>query len=158
MCTDFLTLKNTIYGFDSLAIYQERGLYQKGVEISMPILTKNQYLSWLKSAANIKLSSNESVLRITYEGLTNFQSFMDFDRDSIKSLSKFCREDFDMIISDVPNGRAVKTAVPGTNIITISIRQLVVATNDMKFYTAIGRTPEFDNMHHVNVLGDFKTK
>ena len=81
--------KNILYGFDSRTIYQERELYQKGRETSMPIVTK-KYRSWLKSAANMKLSSNASVLRITYEGITNFQSFMDFDRDSIESLSKAC--------------------------------------------------------------------
>ena len=52
----------------------------------MTIVTNNQYRLWLKSAANMRLSSNASVARITYEGLTNFQSFMDFDRNSIKLL------------------------------------------------------------------------
>ena len=48
----------------------------------MPIVTNNQYYSWLKSAANMKLSSNASVLKIAYAGLTDFQSFMDFNSDS----------------------------------------------------------------------------
>ena len=29
MCIDIFTYKNTLSGFNSLAIYQERGLYQK---------------------------------------------------------------------------------------------------------------------------------
>ena len=45
----------------------------------MLIVTINQYHLWLKGAANMKLSSDAFVLRITYEGLTNFQSFMDFN-------------------------------------------------------------------------------
>ena len=52
----------------------------------MPIVTNNQYRPWLKSAANMKLSSDKSVIRVTYEGLTNFQSFMDFYCNSIKSI------------------------------------------------------------------------
>ena len=48
----------------------------------------NQYRVWLKSSANMKLSYDASVLNITYEGLTNFQYFMEFDCDSIESLSK----------------------------------------------------------------------
>ena len=74
----------------------------------------------------MKLSSNASVLRITYEGITNFQSFMDFDRDSIESLSKACSKNIDRIIDDVPNGIAAKNAVPGKNISTISICLLLL--------------------------------
>ena len=29
--------------------------------------------------------------------------------------------------------------------------------NAVKYYTAIGRTSDFENMHYVNVLGKFKT-
>ena len=76
--------QNNLYGFDSLTIYQERELYWKGRETSMIIVTNNKYRSWLKSAVNMKLSSDAYVLRITYEGLTNFQSFMEFYPDSIE--------------------------------------------------------------------------
>ena len=50
----------------------------------MPIVTNNQYRLWLKSTVNMKLSSDASVLSITYEGLKNFQYFMDFNHDSIE--------------------------------------------------------------------------
>ena len=43
----------------------------------------------------MKLSSDVSVLSITYEGLTNFQSFMGFDRDSIESIYKAYIKDID---------------------------------------------------------------
>ena len=104
----------------------------------MPIATNNQYRSCTKSAVNMKLSSNASVMRITYEVLTNFQSFMDFDHNSIKSLSKACRKNIYRIISDAPNGIAAENDVLGTNISKISIPQLVVAANAVKYYTAIG--------------------
>lgn len=104
----------------------------------------------------MKLSSDSSVLRITYEGLTNFTSFLDFDRDSIESLSKACSRQIDAIAADAVNGIAAENAVPAANISTISIRRLVVATNAVRFYTSIDRVPDFDNMHYVNVLSDFK--
>ena len=56
------------------SLYIKKGDYtKKGRETSMPVVTKNQYRLCLKSTVNMKLSSNESVLSITYEGLTNFQ-------------------------------------------------------------------------------------
>ena len=85
----------------------------------MPIVTNNQYRLWLRNAANMKLSPNASVLRITYEGLKNFQSFMGFDHNSIKSLLKSCSKDAYRIISDVPYDIVAKNAVPGTNLSTI---------------------------------------
>ena len=65
--------QKNIYGLESLTIYQERKIYRKGKETSMPIVTNNQYRLWLKITVNMKLSSNASVLSITYEGLTKFQ-------------------------------------------------------------------------------------
>ena len=59
------------------SLYIKRENYtKKGRETIMPIVTNNQYRSWLKIAVNMKLSYNASVLRNTYEGLTKFQSFM----------------------------------------------------------------------------------
>ena len=57
----------------------------------------------------------------------------------------------------VPNRIAAGNAVPGTSISKISIRCLVVDTDIVNYYTVIGRTPDFDNIHYVNVLGEFKT-
>ena len=91
----------------------------------MLIVKNNQYSSWLKSAANMKLPSNESVMRITYEGLTNLQSFMDLDCDSIESLSKACIKNIDALVDDAPNGIAPENATPGANISTISITNLL---------------------------------
>ena len=125
----------------------------------MLIVTNNQFRSWLKSAANMKLSSNASVLRIIYEIITNFQFLMDFDRDqdSIKSISKYCNKNIDAIVVDFPTGISAKNAVPGMKISTISIRRLVVATNAVKYCNKIGQKPDFENMRYVNVLGEFNT-
>ena len=87
----------------------------------------------------------------------NLQSFVEFNRNSIKLILKAWSKNIDAIVADVPNGTDTKNAIPGMNIRPISTWRLVVATNAVKYYTAIGRTPEFDNMHYVNVLGGFNT-
>ena len=51
------------------------------------------------------------------------------------------------VVADVPNGIAAKKAVPGKNISTISICQLVVATNAVMYYIEIRRMHDFYNMH-----------
>ena len=79
----------------------------------------------------MKLYSDASVLRITYEGLTYFQSLMDFYCDSIESLFKDSINNIDAILYDVPNGIAAENTVPGMNLSTISVLRLVVATNDV---------------------------
>ena len=119
----------------------------------MPIGTNNQVCSSLKSAANMKLFSGTSVIRIIYEGLKHFQSFMHFNHDSIESISKSCSKNIDAIVADVPNGIASKNAVQAMNISTISIRCLVVATNSVKYYNAIRWMLDFENMHYANMIG-----
>ena len=52
--------------------------------------------------------------RINYEGLTKSQFFLDFNHDSIESLSKSCSKNIDMIVADVPNGISDKNAAVGT--------------------------------------------
>ena len=71
---------------------------------TMPTVTNAQFRGWIKSATNMKLSSYASVLHITYEGLINFDSFTDFDRESIESLGKACSKTIDTIIADPLNG------------------------------------------------------
>ena len=121
----------------------------------MPPVTKAQFRGWLKSAVNMKLSSYASVLCITYEGLKKFDSFTDFDRESIESLGKSYSKTIDDIIADPPNGIQAENEVPRTNISTIYIRRLVVATHAVNYYRSIGRVPGYYNMNYVNVLSAF---
>jgi hypothetical protein len=44
------------------------------------------FKSWLKDSTNMKLSSDASVLRLTKEGITNFESLTDFDKKSLERL------------------------------------------------------------------------
>ena len=123
----------------------------------MALITNAPFRSWLKGANNMKMSSDAAVLRIIHEGITNFLSLLDFDRDSIESLSKACARPITAIDEDLANLIAAEAAVPAANVSTISIRRLVIAVQAVKYYTNIGRTPDNTNMHYVNVLSNFKS-
>ena len=108
-------------------------------------VTNTQLRGWLKSVGNMKLLSDVSVLHIIYEGITNFDSFTDFDRESIESLGNACIKTIDVIIADPLNGIQGENEVSGTTISTISIRRLVVATHAFKYNRSFGRVPDYDN-------------
>ena len=122
----------------------------------MPPTTTGAFRSWLKSSPNIKLSSDAAVLRITYEGITNYESLIDFDKKSIERLSATCKESITAIEIDADAGIAAEPAVPGANISSISIRRLIVAMHASMYYQAINRTMTPLNMHYTNVLQMFK--
>ena len=121
----------------------------------MPTITA-AFRNWLKANTNMKLFSNAAVIRLTHEGVTDFRSLLDFDRDSIKALSKACSRDIDAVLEDVANCITAEVAVPSANISSISIRRLVIAMHAVKFYDACGRAPTDASMHHTNVLTGFK--
>ena len=123
----------------------------------MPPVTNTRYRGWLKDAVNTNLPSDASVLRITYKGLTNFDSFTDFYRENIQSLRKACGKTIDAITSGPLNDIKADNEVPKTNISTISIRRLVVATHAVNYYCSIRRVPGYNNMNYINVLAAFKT-
>lgn len=122
----------------------------------MPPVVNNTFMNWLKANVNIKLTSDAAVLRISHEGVTDFPSLVDFDRDSIEFVGKVCNRKIDKITEDIPNGIPVENVVAGANISFISIRRLVVAMGASKYYKAIGRTATIDNMHYFNILKAFK--
>ena len=49
------------------------------------------FKAWLKASTNMKLSSDASVLRLTKEGITNFESLTDFDKKSMERLPATCK-------------------------------------------------------------------
>ena len=69
----------------------------------LPVFT-NTFKNWLKANVNIKLASDAAVLRITHEGVIDFPSLIDFDRESIESLGKVCSRNIDKIAEDITNG------------------------------------------------------
>ena len=119
----------------------------------MPPVVLASYRSWIKSVSNIKLSSDAAVTRITHEGVTNFSSLEDVDKNSIKSLASTCKE---KIPADLANGIQEEIEINGANVSSISIRRLIVASDAAKFYVSVGRTTTNVNMHYTNVLQDFK--
>ena len=122
----------------------------------MPPIVSASFKQYLKSANNIKLSSDAAVNRIIYEGLTNFDSLTDFDKKSIESLTATCKERIPAITADAAAGITAEIAIAGANISSISIRRLIIAYYAAKYYTSIGRTMSTACMHYANVLADFK--
>ena len=114
------------------------------------------FKAWLKANTNIKLSSDAAVLRITKEGITGWDSLVDFDKKSIERLPAICKDTIPAIAVDVANGIAAEQEVPGANISSIATRRLITAVHAAEYYTSIGRTMNSISMHYTNVLKDFK--
>lgn len=104
----------------------------------------------------MKLSSDAAVTCLTYEGITNFLSLMDFDTKSIEQLPATCKETIVAVVADVDAGIAEEPEVASSNISSISIRCIIIAMYASNYYEAIGRTMTVQNMHCANVLLTFK--
>jgi hypothetical protein len=122
----------------------------------MPPAVTIAFKSWLKGNTGMKLSSDASVNRITYEGITNYDSLLDLDTKSIQSLASICKESIPLIEADAVAGIEAENAVPGANINTITTRRLIIAMHAAKYYTSIRRTMSPASMHYTNVLANFK--
>ena len=81
----------------------------------------------------MKLSSNAAVLRLTKEGITNFESLTDFDKKSMERLPATCKETIAQIARDRANNIPAENEVPGANISSISVRRLIVAMNAAEY-------------------------
>ena len=68
----------------------------------MPPVATAAFRVWLKESNNIKLSSDSAVTRVTYEGITNFDSLTDFDKSSIEYLPRTCKDKILAIVEDLP--------------------------------------------------------
>ena len=122
----------------------------------MPPAVTNSFKAWLKASTNMKLSSDSAVTRITYEGITTFQSLEDFDKKAIQSLTSICKEKIPAITADAAAGIAAEVEIPGANISSISVQRLIVAADAAKYYNSIGRVMSTGNMHYGNILASFK--
>ena len=122
----------------------------------MPPVVTASFKSCLKSNTNMKLSSDAAVTRITYEGITTYASLEDFDTKSIERLQEIFKESIPEIVVDVAAGIAAEPTILGANISSISVRRLIVADNAATYYTSIGRVMTPTNMHHSNILAEFK--
>ena len=117
-----------------------------------------EFEAWLKASDNMKLSANRSVLRLVAEGITDFESLVDFDKKSIEYLLKTVKETIPRIAADNDAGIEAQAAIPGVVLSTISVRRLITAVNAAEYYTSIGRTMDVNNMNYNNVLKHFKVE
>ena len=87
----------------------------------------------------MNLSSDDSVLRLTHEGSTNFVSLSDFDNKIIQKLPSVCKNNIPAIEVDATNIVAAEVSVSGSNISSISIRMLIASVNASNCYGSIAR-------------------
>ena len=90
------------------------------------------------------------------EGITNFESLLDFDKKSLHLLPSICKEKVLAIQADAANNVNTEPEVAGANISSISVQRLIFATHTASYYHSISRVMTPANMHYVNVLMDFK--
>ena len=67
------------------------------------VTTSAKFRSWLKASTNMKISSDASVLRVTHEGITSYDTLVDFDKAAIKNLPRVCKVSIDAITADMAN-------------------------------------------------------
>ena len=104
----------------------------------------------------MKLGSDASVLRVTHEGITSYDTLVDCDKAAIKNLPRVCKEYIDAIADDVANNVQAETAVPGANVSFISFQRIIVSTNAARYYASIGMTMDASSMHYGNIISTFK--
>jgi len=68
------------------------------------VIVTAAFKPWLKASTNMKLSSDAFVNRVIHEGITDFNSLIDFDKDTIQYLPKVCKESTAAIAAIVVRG------------------------------------------------------
>lgn len=114
------------------------------------------FRAWLKQSTNMKLSTNSAVTRILHEGVTDIDSLIDFDKDSIEALPRACARAIVAVEADPDNQIEAEPAVPAGNLSIASVHRLIVAADAARYYRDIGRTRSVANMHYNNILSGFK--
>ena len=104
----------------------------------------------------MKLNSKTAVSRVLSEGITDFDSLSDFDKESLKALSKNCTQDIPKVIADPEAGIEAEPVVKETCISTVSSIYLLTACNAVKYYKLVSRTPYLYNMSYTHVLSKFQ--
>ena len=82
----------------------------------------------------MKLRSDASVLRVTHECITSYNTLVGFDKAEIKNLPRVCKGSIDTIADDIANSVQAEAAVPGANVSSISVQRLTVAANAARYY------------------------
>ena len=69
------------------------------------------------------------MLRLTHEGVTSYNTLVDFDKAAIKNLPRVCKGSIDAIAADMSNNVQAEAAVPGANLSSVSVQSLIVVAN-----------------------------
>ena len=85
------------------------------------VTTSATFRSWIKASTNMKLRSDASVLRVTHEGITLYDTLVDFDKAAIKNLPRVCMGSIDAISAYMANNVQAEAAVPGANVSSIYV-------------------------------------
>lgn len=93
---------------------------------------------------------------MNHEGITDFRSLIDFDKETIPNLPRVCKQKIDAIAEDLGNNITAAPEVPGVNISSISVQRLIVAYKAAKYYHSISKSTTTGNMHYSNILANFK--
>jgi hypothetical protein len=104
------------------------------------------------------MSTTAVVLRVAHEGLTAFESLLDFDEKSIKALQTACKEKVPAIAADPDNGIVEQPEIPGVSVPSKCILRLIEAMHCAQYYRSIGRSLSSESLHYDNVLMAFKTE
>jgi hypothetical protein len=100
----------------------------------MPPVTTDDFKMLLQSADFMKLNSKIAVSRVLSEGITDFDSLSDTDKESLKGLAKNCTQDIPKVTADPAAGIEAEAAVKGTCISTVSTIRLLTACNAVQYY------------------------
>ena len=122
----------------------------------MPVVTTDDFKMFLRSVDFMKLNTKVAVSRVLAEGITDFTSLADFDKDSLKSLTKNCQSEIPKVTADPAAGIEAEAAVKGTCISTVNTIRLLTACNAVKYYKLVCRTPSLSSMSYTNVLSKFQ--
>ena len=122
----------------------------------MPPATTDAFKEFLKSPQYVKMMTNQAVNRVLCEGITDFDSLCDFDKDSLKSLNKNCQTEIPKILADAAANIAAEPAVKGAFISMLSSIRLLTSCNAAKYYKLVCRTPTLSNMKYTGVLDKFQ--
>lgn len=112
--------------------------------------------NWLKQGTNIGLATDEAIERIRYEGLTDYDSLVDYDRKSILALQTACQQTIPAIPGATAADPPVRPQIPGVHVPMRSLLRLITAVHAAKYYRSIDRPLNGQGLHYNNVLATYE--
>ena len=147
---------NILQHYNSQITYSISSKVQIYQTNKIPPVISASFQQYLKSANNMKLSSDAAVVQIIYKSLTNFENIQYFDKKSIESLTSTCEGKVPAITEGLVAGISVEQEIAGAEVSSISTQRLIIASFATTYHLVVGRTMTNANMYYGNVLKDFK--